>query len=78
MVGGKGEIYTIHPTGTGLQRLTFDGRNEDPSWSPGGRYLAYSSKRAGAKDIYLMRADGSGKRRVTFGGGDSMAPAWSR
>lgn len=73
----RGDIFAIHPTGAPLQRLTFNGGNEDPSWAPGGRYLAYSSKRAGQSDIYLMRADSSGKRRVTFGGGDNMSPAWS-
>ena len=77
MARGRGDIYAIHPSGTSLERLTYNGGNEDPSWAPGGRYLAYSSKQSGQKDIYIMRADGTGKRRVTFGGGDNMSPAWS-
>ena len=42
--------------------------------SPTG-LIAFASDRAGAFDVYLANADGSGIRRVTFSGGDS--PVWS-
>jgi Tol biopolymer transport system component len=29
-------------------------------------------------DIYVMNADGSNQRRLTFGPGDNMEPVWVR
>ena len=42
--------------------LTFDDAAEtEQVWSPDGRFLAFSSGRAGADNIYRKRADGSGE-----------------
>ena len=40
MIGGKNqnEIFTIKPDGSGVTQLTDAGNNEDPSFSPDGRY----------------------------------------
>lgn len=35
------------------------------SWSPDGAWLAFTSTRGGNSDIYVVRADGSGLRRIT-------------
>ena len=43
-----------------MQRLTLDGRNELPIWSPDGQWLAYASNRGGRSGIYRQRADGTG------------------
>jgi serine/threonine protein kinase len=46
------------------------------SWSPDGRYLAYSAPTAGHRHItYVMYADGSGRHAVT-GLGNAQYPAW--
>jgi hypothetical protein len=65
-LSGKYSIYTIRANGSGLTRLTVDtANNEQPRWSPDGKEIVFSSDRAGAGlDIYVMNADGSGKRRV--------------
>jgi TolB protein len=58
--------------------LTFGpGNKEHPRWSPDSRFLVYSLDRAGEKAIYLMRADGTGQRRISAPGGDDSHPAWS-
>lgn len=66
------------------------GGNFRPSWSPDGKWLAFSSDRntpvrptAGRFEqlqeasIYVMRPDGSGLRRLTPAGRFSGSPQWS-
>ena len=36
-----------------------------PVWSPGGRRIAFLSRRDGGKEVYVVNADGSGQRRLT-------------
>ena len=63
----KGDIYTVPTAGGQAVRLTsnaaYDGT---PIWSPDSRSLAFSSDREGSKDVYIVKADGSGLRRVTY------------
>lgn len=76
--GGEANIFTINPDGSDEQRLTqSSGRNENPSWSPDGHYIAFSSTRSGDRDIYVMYLNGENQRRLTEGGGKSF-PAWCR
>lgn len=77
-VEGGANIYTIDPSGGGEQRLTFSGgRNENPAWSPDGYYLAFSSSRGGAKDIYMMYLNGENQVRLSQGGGKRF-PTWCK
>src|SRR5207248_6508486 len=39
--------------------------DDSPSWSPTGNEIAYTSFQHGHGDIYVMRPDGSDKRRLT-------------
>jgi dipeptidyl aminopeptidase/acylaminoacyl peptidase len=57
-----------------LSRLTFDRANDmRPVWSPTGRYIAYSSQRSDAPNLYLQRSDGTGEVvRLT----ESQNPQW--
>ena len=46
-------------------------------FSPDGRWVAFVSNESGAREIYLMPADGSGERiRISSGGGGM--PRWRR
>jgi Tol biopolymer transport system component len=46
---------------TTLTRLTFGGALDGhPAWTPDGRRLAFSSERAGARNLYWQAADGRG------------------
>ena len=60
-------------------RLTFDDAPEtEQVWSPDGRFLAFSSGRAGADNLYRKRADGSGEEeRLTTSDNPMWANAWS-
>jgi TolB protein len=74
---GKNQIFTIKPDRTELTQLTVSGNNEDPSFSPDGRYIAFSSDRDGTKSIYIMRANGESQRRITPKGMIAFGPNWS-
>jgi Tol biopolymer transport system component len=60
-------------------RLTFDDAPEtEQVWSPDGRFLAFSSGRAGADNLYRKRADGSGEEeRLTTSDNPMWPNAWS-
>jgi len=74
---GTNQIFIINPDGTGLAQLTSHGNNEDPSFSPGGRYITFSSDRDGSTGIYIMRANGESQRRITPKNLKASGPRWS-
>lgn len=74
---GKNQIFTIKPDGTELKQLTTDGNNEEPSFSPDGRYIVFSSDRNRIKSIYLMRTNGENQKRITPGNMECFGPRWS-
>jgi Tol biopolymer transport system component len=52
-------------------------RDGAPAWSPDGRRIAYYSERAGAADLFVMNADGTGVEQLTKTPADEGGPAWS-
>jgi Tol biopolymer transport system component len=69
----RGVIYSIQPSGAGLQTLAAGPDDHAPRWSPNGKRIVF--ERAG--DLWLMRADGSHEQRFTSGPGDDISPGWS-
>jgi TolB protein len=75
---GRFNIFTVDPDGRNLRKLTDgQGNNEDPCWSPDGRYIVFSSNREGGYHLYIMTANGQNQRRVTFMKGEETSPSWS-
>ena len=73
---GSGAVYTIRPGGGGQRLLAR--RASDPSWSPRGTRLVLVRPRRGLTSLWVVRADGSGLRRmVTPGADDPRRPCWS-
>ncbi|MCS6962300.1 MAG: hypothetical protein NZT61_07365 [Deltaproteobacteria bacterium] len=75
---GGFNLFVAEPDGSNPSQLTSFGRNEDPSWSPDGRYIAFSSSAArGINSISIIRHDGRAFTTISkpFGGGD-FAPDW--
>ena len=63
-------IFKVWPDGTHLTQLTSWGRqNSAPDWSPDGKQIAFDSGDIGRQgsvgDVWVMNANGSGKRRLT-------------
>jgi Tol biopolymer transport system component len=88
------DVVTIAPDGTGFVNLTPGAEpsyasDEHPSWSPDGTRIAFDSHRDSntSTEIYVMNADGSDPRRLTFDGPTGVqstasnvfdvSPAWS-
>ncbi|MGH3144894.1 MAG: hypothetical protein ACRDTR_03740, partial [Rubrobacter sp.] len=58
----------------GTMTPVYQYNDEDPSWSPDGTQISYSTK----ADVWKMNAaDGSGKVNLTTGNGGGSQPAWS-
>lgn len=53
------------------------GNDAFPSFSPDGRAIAFSSKRDGNTELYIMDADGAGQRRLTNHRAIDYAPSFS-
>lgn len=64
---GSKDIWIIDAQRNVTTRFTFDTGNEDnPIWSPDGKFIIFASNRAGQPQLYIKPADGSGEeRRVT-------------
>lgn len=76
---GHFDLFTITADGSKIERLTKnEGNNEDPSFSPDGSMIAFSSNRANKeKAIYVMNVDGTNVKRLTFGMGNCSGSKWS-
>lgn len=63
-------LALVNTDGTGARPVTKPSAWSDslPAWSPDGRWIAFTSTRSGRGEIWVMRADGSQQRRLTFGG----------
>lgn len=78
MSNGTFDIYTINPDGSNMRKLTESGgNNEDPCWSPDGRYLVFSSSRDGKYGLYIMNSNGQNPRKIIYMDGDERSPSWS-
>jgi TolB protein len=76
--GAEANIFTVSPDGSDEQRLTWASRrNENPTWSPDGHYIAFSSTRGGHKDLFMMYLNGQNQRPLT-NGGDVLFPTWCK
>jgi TolB protein len=77
---GSPQIYAIDADGSNLRRLLDRGGFADsPSWSPDGRFIAFSWRppQASRFDIYLMDAATQLIIQLTDGPGNNESPSWS-
>ncbi|TYC85031.1 Tol-Pal system beta propeller repeat protein TolB [Novosphingobium sp. BW1] len=77
--GGRTDIYRITSAGGGTpERLTNGpGINIGGSYSPDGSKIVFESDRSGSQQVYVMNADGTNQKRISFFGGRSATPEWS-
>lgn len=74
-----GQIHLLNANGSSNQVLTrnpYDFESE-PVWSPDGRKIAFVSDRDGEREIWVMNADGRGRRQLTHNDADEHDPDWS-
>ena len=76
---GYYDIWVVNRDGGDLKNLTPNSANSSegaPTWSPGGNQIAFTSDRTGTNQIWVMNADGTGNRRMTFEG-QADRPTWA-
>ncbi len=74
---GSSDIFVVLAAGGPPRQIAAVGEDLEPAWSPDGRWVAFSSNRAGTFDIQVMSRDGTEIRQVTSAPGDETAPIWS-
>ena len=76
---GNTDIYKVPSAGGGRPvRLTDSpGIDIGGSFSPDGSRIVFESDRSGSQQVYVMMADGSDQRRISFFGGRAATPEWS-
>ena len=52
------------------------GRNENPTFSPDGRFLIFSTNRNKKQELYIAAIDGSSQRKLGDFPGNSLTPSW--
>ncbi len=51
-------------------------KDQTPTFDPSGEHIAFSSNREGSTDLFMMRSDGSGLRRMTRDRAAEWLPRW--
>ena len=80
-VGDSDRIFVARADGTVVREVTRGSADWFPSWSPRGGLIAFdrdeSNERTGVerRNVYVVRPDGTGLRRLTSGW--NVGPAWS-
>jgi Tol biopolymer transport system component len=67
---GEAQIYVANADGTNVRQLTSGSTNAQPTWSPDGTLILFSSNRSKKAsnefELFLMNADGSGQRQLSI------------
>ncbi len=71
---GQGSLWSVQIPGGSLRRLLTDVWVNSAAWSPDGKSVVYST---GNGDLYFIRSDGTGVRKLADVGGSTDTLSWS-
>jgi TolB protein len=74
---GNRDIWVRDQEGTLHQLTTGAATDDNPVWSPDGRWIAFSSDRSGKRELHVVAAEGGSPTQITNNGARVAYPAWS-
>lgn len=77
---GPQRIWIVGIDGNGLRKISktvISTIENQPTWSPDGRRIAYVSTNGQGSEIWVMQADGTYATKLTASTGNFSHPAWS-
>jgi serine/threonine-protein kinase len=76
--GNQQDVWVYDFTREALTRLTFEGNNQNPVWTPDGKKVTFGSNRMGPRNLFWKSADGSGAtERLTTSEQAQWRTSWS-
>jgi len=74
----QGDIWTVPIDGGRAFRMTLHEAYEArPQWSPAGKHIAFNSDRNGNSDVFVMDADGSHIKELTYHSTSDELTGWT-
>jgi tricorn protease len=72
------DIWVADADGSNARRLTANvGSDVGPRFSPDGKWIAFTSNRAGNNDVFVIPSAGGEARQLTYFSGDDQALYWT-
>jgi tricorn protease len=72
------DIWTVGRDGGQARRVTSsDGAETEPSFSPDGRWIAFTGEYGGNQDVYVVAATGGQPQRLTWHPGADVVQGWT-
>ena len=61
------------------KEITFlESNDHHPTWSPGGKSIAFQAEQEGTRDIWIIPSGGGAPRQLLAGESEDSHPEWSR
>ncbi|HEV2689368.1 MAG TPA: S41 family peptidase [Bryobacteraceae bacterium] len=77
-ISTHGEIFTIATERGEVQRVTeTPWREEDPRWSPNGKWIAFVSDRTGRQEVWMADEHGRNQKKLSDADCDKSAIVWA-
>ncbi|MCC6953038.1 MAG: PD40 domain-containing protein, partial [Deltaproteobacteria bacterium] len=76
-LSGGNQIFLSSSAGGKAEQLTFGGNNEDPGWSPDGRFIIFSSSGGRGRSIAIIPVQTGVAKPLAFARGQDSQPVWS-
>lgn len=74
----RGDIWVCSAEGGRATAITSNVEMDDnPVWSPDGKWIAFASTRTGNSDIFIVGVEGGTPRRITWNSGSDVPSDWS-
>jgi TolB protein len=68
----------MNTDGSDLRRITFnEAIDTEPTFSPDGKFLLFTSDRGGSVQIYRVSVEGGNAERLTYESGNNFSPRFS-